>query len=698
MVRRLTKPISIVPRLLLGDSPAGRTAAMLSTVAAGVSFTPSLMPRSRRDQVLLTGVASAIQHGLVMNAQARHQVVAGLICSWTGRSDDPDGRRRVEALVAAGTTTLGLTAYAALPQRPGEPVERAMLRTVGLRLMRIGTATMIVAAADELERVHGRKAPLLRVLAPATGFLAGAVISSALLRRSQVFDPVIASRSETSIDPLTGQRLRPKAPREGVVTSLPISLALGFGVAAALNLVSGVEGLASGWVAAGVRRVVPGSDPYASLIGHTAVLSSLVGAVGVGVEYLYHHAEAGGSAIDAAYTTPPTSPVVSGGPQSPIDWQTLGREGVRLVAMSLSREEISGVTGVPVAEVKDPIRCFSGLESAESVGGRVGMVMEDLERFGAFDRKVILLTSPTGTGYLNYVAIEALEYLTRGDCATVGIQYSLRPSFLSLDRVKMAREQNLALLNAIAWRLRAVPEDRRPALLLFGESLGAQTLQNCFLNEGSSGLARVGVRGALFLGTPAASQWASDWRADPAKTDPDDDVVEVASAKEWEAVLATRTTRPKYVLLNNHEDPITKFTPRTAIMRPAWMPRRGPRPAGVPRAAMWMPYTSMLMGLVDVVNALDFVPGVFVARGHDYRATIPAMVSGVYQLPVGDDERLRIEHALRDRERTWAEKRVVAEEMARAAEVVSRTVRSWGEVSSPTPSPDIRSMAAGSTA
>ncbi|MDQ6895158.1 MAG: alpha/beta hydrolase [Actinomycetota bacterium] len=680
---RLTKPLSIVTRLLVGGSPAGRAAAMLSTVAAGVSFTPSLMPRGRREQVLLTGLASAIQHGLVMNAQARHQVVAGLICSWTGHGNDPVGRRHTESLVAAGTTVAGLAAYAALPYRPGEPTERALLRTLGIRLLRIGSATMVVSAADEVERLYGERAPVLRVVAPATGFLAGAVISSGLIRRSEGYDPVIASRSETSVDRLTGQQLRPDATPEDRATSLPISLGMGLGVAVALNLVSGVEGVVSGWIADVVRRAVPGSDPYAVLFGHAAFLSGILGAVGVGVEYLYHHAEAGGSAIDAAYTTPPTSPVVSGGPDSQTDWQTLGREGVRLVAMSLSRQEIGAVTETPVDKVKDPIRCFAGLESAESVGARVGMVMEDLERFGAFDRSVILLTSPTGTGYINYVAIEALEYLTRGDCATVGIQYSLRPSFLSLDRVRMAREQNLTLLNAIVWRLRAIPEERRPRLLLFGESLGAQTLQNCFLHEGSAGLKRAGVSGALFLGTPAASRWASNWRSDPTHTDPDSAVVEVATVTEWDTALAARDTRPTYVLLNNHEDPITKFTPRMTVVRPDWLPRRGPRPPGVPKTAMWMPYTSMLMGLVDVVNALDFVPGVFVARGHDYRATIPTMVSQTYQLPVGDDEMLRIEHALRNRERTWAEKRVVAEEMARASQAVARQVRSWGELSSP---------------
>ena len=41
-----------------------------------------------------------------------------------------------------------------------------------------------------------------------------------------------------------------------------------------------------------------------------------------------------------------------------------------------------------------------------------------------FERKVLCFCSPTGTGYLNYVMMETLEYLTGGDCATFAPQYS----------------------------------------------------------------------------------------------------------------------------------------------------------------------------------------------------------------------------------------------------------------------------------
>jgi uncharacterized membrane protein len=46
-----------------------------------------------------------------------------------------------------------------------------------------------------------------------------------------------------------------------------------------------------------------------------------------------------------------------------------------------------------------------------------------------------MVISPTGSGYVNYVAVEAAEYLTRGNIAAVTMQYSMRPSAMSLDRV-----------------------------------------------------------------------------------------------------------------------------------------------------------------------------------------------------------------------------------------------------------------------
>ena len=98
--------------------------------------------------------------------------------------------------------------------------------------------------------------------------------------------------------------------------------------------------------------------------------------------------------------------------------------------------------------------------------------MRELDRTEAFNRGVLLVVSPTGTGYVNYQAVEALEYLTRGDCVTVTLQYSKRPSPLSLGRVEVGRSQNEMLFLSLWERLEAMESSERPRVLLFGESLG----------------------------------------------------------------------------------------------------------------------------------------------------------------------------------------------------------------------------------
>jgi uncharacterized membrane protein len=391
------------------------------------------------------------------------------------------------------------------------------------------------------------------------------------------------------------------------------------------------------------------------------------------LEYVNRQADAGGSAIEAAYNKQPTMLTVSGGPGSQIPFDTLSREGRRVVNMALSADKISEVTGEPAM---DPIRAFAGLASADLVDERVDILMRELEDMGAFERKILCFASPTGTGYLNYVAMEALEYLTGGDCATFALQYSLRPSFISLDRVAMGREQNRAMLHALTWRLRAIPEDKRPKLVVFGESLGAHTMQDAFLHEGTKGFQRAGVDRGLFVGTPAASGWARRWREDPHKWDPDSVVVEVADHEEFLALPAEQQASARFFLLSHHEDPIVKFEPELAVERPQWLGEN--RSPGVPRGMRWRPVGTFLNVGVDLKNSMDLVPGVFVSRGHDYRASLARFTSLAFDLPTDDDTMMNIEKALRTRELTWATDRVQAEQLQRATEALQRQLTQWG--------------------
>ena len=635
---------------LAGDDTAERVATLASTTMAGTTFGPGLLPRSGLDQALATGIVAATNHGLVMTSQS---ACAALARRFARDDGTPSGRARAnlaQAAVSAGMAAAGAAAERVLAPRPGEPVRRAMLRTAGQRGFRAGLAGW------QIYHYHaGGQTDPARLGPPA--------------------DPLADELADRAADRAADGKA---APQRVPLPPVARSLWLGAAVSTGLHVIGIAEGAFSRVIAAGVRRAVPGAGSVAGMAGHAAALGVTVAGLRAAVGYLDHRAETGGSAIDAAYTNPPDTDTVSGGPASAVTWPTLSREGVRFVNLALTRQEIADVTGFPLAQVKAPVRAFAGLASGPTVDVRVDLVMEDLARLGAFDRSVLCVASPTGSGYVNYVAIETLEYLTRGDCATVALQYSLRPSFLSLDRVGMAREQNRALLHALEWRLQGLPEGRRPRLVGFGESLGAHTMQDAFLHEGVSGLHRVGLDRTLFIGTPADSKWARQWRVNPEKTDPDGEVAEVASYAEWLALPADDRARRRYVLLSHHEDPVTRFEPVLIVQRPGWLGPAACRPPGISHLASWYPLTTFVLTLVDVKNAMNVTPGRFAARGHDYRADLARMVSEAFRLPVAADEMLAIEHALRRREAEWARRRLVAEQLHRAKEAVQRQTRSWG--------------------
>ena len=664
---------------LAGGDTAERTAALASAATVGASFGPGLLPRPGLDQALATGIVGATEHGLVITSQSACAALARRLVPDDGT---PAGRARSFAAQAAVNAGLGLTGVAVerlLAPRHGEPVRRAALRTAGRRFFRVGLAGVAVAGVEAADAAVGSRRPGLRLLAVGGGLLAGAAIAGWQIYRYHARQEADPAWLAPAIDPLTGEKSAgDDAPQQLPLPPVTRSLLMGGAVSVGLHGVALAEGALARGLAAGMRRAAPGTAPVAGAAGHAAALGVTLAGLAAAMEYLDRRAEAGGSAIDAAYTTPPDTATVSGGPASAVAWPSLSREGVRFVNLALSRQEIADVTGTPVEQVRAPVRAFAGLASGPTVDVRVDLVMEDLARLGAFDRSVLCVASPTGSGYVNYVAAETLEYLTRGDCATVALQYSLRPSFLSLDRVAMGREQNRALLHALEWRLQGLPDGRRPRLVGFGESLGAHTMQDAFLHEGVAGLHRVRMDRALFLGTPAGSKWARQWRLDPGHTDPGREVAEVASYTEWLALPPDERARRRYVLLSHHEDPITRFEPALVVQEPGWLGPPDGRPPGISHLACWYPLITFVLTLVDVKNAMNITPGTFFARGHDYRADLARMVSEAYGLPVTGTELLAIERALRRREAMWAQRRLVAEQLRRAKEAVQRQTRTWG--------------------
>ena len=129
-------------------------------------------------------------------------------------------------------------------------------------------------------------------------------------------------------------------------------------------------------------------------------------------------------------------------------------------------------------------------------------------------------------------------------------------------------------------------------------------------------------------------------------------------------------------LLSHHEDPIVKFEPALAVETPRWLEE--PREPGVPRGLRWRPMGTFLNVGVDLKNSTDVVPGVFVARGHDYRADLARFTSLAFDLPADEPTMRNIERALRARGLEWATDRVQAEQLQRATEALQRQLSQWG--------------------
>lgn len=664
---------------IAGSDPAERTAALVSVLSTGMTFMPGLLPRDGADQAVATGVVAASEYGLVVTSQSISAAIARRVVGGGDTRAATARRLAAQAGIGLVVACTGAVLERVASPRRGEPVRRAMARTVGRRTFRVGLSGVAVAGLASADAALGERHAWLRPASASAGIVAGTALAAVQIRRYRADDPGERARLTPPSDPLGDEAASPAAPAaSGALPPLARSLLLGGAVTVGLQSFALLEGVAARAVRGGIRRVAPGAGPLAGAVGHGVALGAIVAGGWAALEYALRTAEAGGSAIDAAYTHAPVARTVSGGPASSVPWSSLSREGVRFVNMALTRAEIAEVTQAAPEDVREPVRAFVGLASAATVDARVDLVMRELEQLGAFDRSVICVASPTGSGYVNYVAVETLEYLTRGDCATVALQYSLRPSFLSLDRVAMGREQNRALFHALTWRLRSMPEDARPRLVGFGESLGAHTLQDAFLHEGVAGLHRVGMDRALFLGTPAGSAWAKSWRLEPERLDPDGEAVEVAAWSEWVAHDEARRAAHRYFLLSHHEDPITRFEPALAVQRPEWLGPLDARPPGVSLLSRWYPLVSFVLTLVDVTNASSAVPGVFVAHAHDYRADLARMVATAYRLAVDDAELARIEAALRAREAAWAERRLVAEQLRRAGEAVQRQLEAWG--------------------
>lgn len=318
------------------------------------------------------------------------------------------------------------------------------------------------------------------------------------------------------------------------------------------------------------------------------------------------------------YAVQPQVPEHSGSPQSLAAWDTLGSEGRWFVSHGPDAFRIGAVTGRPALE---PIRAYVGLDSMKHGESQPDLAVAELERTHAFDRKVLVVVTTTGTGWVNSMTANAIEYMYGGDTAIVASQYSYLPSVLSFlaDRQKVA-ESGRAMFDAIyrAWSRRS--PQTRPKLLVYGESLGSQGSEAAF-----SGLAdlRARVDGALWVGPPNSNRLWSQFvtRRDPGSREvepvyADGLVVRFAANAADLSKPSAEWRLPRIAYLQHASDPIVWWSPDLIFSRPNWLSER--RGSDVSTQMRWWPFVTFWQVAADLTNA----QGVSDGHGHNYGSLV----------------------------------------------------------------------------
>jgi uncharacterized membrane protein len=317
-------------------------------------------------------------------------------------------------------------------------------------------------------------------------------------------------------------------------------------------------------------------------------------------------------------TEQPMDPLKTGSSASLLAWHELGRAGREFISSGPTREEISTFSGRNSLE---PIRVYVGLRSAETPEARAKLALEELMRVGGFDRSVLIVITPTGTGWVDPAALDSVEYLHDGAVASVALQYSYLGSWLYLlAGADYGADAARALFKEVYGYWTTLPKDRRPRLYLHGLSLGAKN------SEQSMDLIEVlgdPFAGALWSGPPHSSRL---WRSLTDRRNPGspawlarfgDGSFARFMNQHGEAAGPDSTANAAWgpmriVYLQYASDPVTFFDWRSLYREPEWMlPPRGP---DVSPQLRWYPVVTLLQLMLDMFMATSAPIG----YGHVY--------------------------------------------------------------------------------
>jgi uncharacterized membrane protein len=317
--------------------------------------------------------------------------------------------------------------------------------------------------------------------------------------------------------------------------------------------------------------------------------------------------------LDDEYA-PPQDDRASGSARSLIAWDDIGRNGKRFVADGPTKEEIAVVLG---REALQPIRVYAGFDTGDTLEERAQIALAELRRVGGFDRSTLVIATSTGTGWLDPSAVDPVEFIHAGDIATVTLQYSYLPSWLTLMvEPELSRQAARALFDAVYGHWTTLPRDERPALHLHGLSLGALG------SEASADLITTiadPIDGALWSGPPFPS---AVWRAVTRGRNPgspqwhpvfrDSAVIRFMTQDGFPDLGGAEWGPLRIVYLQHASDPMTFFSTEMAYARPDWLgPDRG---RDVSPYLRWVPVVPFLQAASDVPMATTVPLG----YGHNF--------------------------------------------------------------------------------
>lgn len=561
----------------------------------------SMIERDAVDQGIATGLSMALAFSIAVLMQDGIEAVTGQFVD----EDTDENSNTTGILASVAAIGAGLLVQKVLQQKDKEPVKRSIGRTLGYWLSVTGAAGLTLRSLGEVVETPDKRSV---VKESAVIFPLGVLI--ALLFDFIKYKRVISLKDS----PITA------SPAKSIVA--------GIGLIAGLTLISRTEKI----LARNVQKTV---DTYAKPlskgwlpIGHIASSAMLFGGMAYGMSRLYKKIESGQDAIESNFSHIPDSPFVSGSSTSYVDWNTLSLQGRRYIGTRISKEQLN--QDLQIKRALDPIRIYIGVDSADTEQDRVALALAEIDRTKALERDIVVLIAPTGTGYVNYVMSDSVEYLSKGNSAMIAMQYSKRPSPLSLDHVDEGFIQFRILVNALAKRLRDMPVNKRPTVVLFGESLGAWVSQDAFLHSGTDGLIANNIDRALWIGTPELSKWQEHVSGGDRLNVDQELVGTFDNINEYRGLPSDERKKIRYVMCTHYNDPVSHFSGSLLFRAPQWLRSYDNRPTTLPQYTRYRTPTTFVHRIIDMKNALKPKPGIFTSIGHDYRADLLGFINEVY--------------------------------------------------------------------